>query len=274
MKVFGEGGAFSSTIVQGLDWAVTRRSRRRHQRVLRRREPCPTRRATSSSASTTRPSPRASTVSQGSGDAGATSSPSPPATDDNVIDAAASTNFRAYAQTHVLRLQVRHGNTYLSDNISSIGGGGFGQDAQSVDVVAPGEADWALCTPNPAIYTECPDFKAEPGKGAPASLQQFGGTSQATPLTAGTAALVIEAYRNTHGGRTPAPALVKQLIMSTANDLGLPARRGGLGRGRRAQGRAGGDVGRPRPTDRPQPADRAGQGHADRRRRLAGRRRP
>src|SRR4051794_5408597 len=227
MKVFGAAGSFSSTIVQGMDWAVTVD----HTDILSESFgglslPDATRdilkRFNDAAVAA------GITVSQGSGDAGATSSPSPPATDDNVIDAGASTNFRAYAQTASYAYQFARG-TYLSDNISSIGGGGFGQDAQSVDVVAPGESDWALCTPNPAIYQECTDYKGEPGKGAPASLQQFGGTSQATPLTAGTAALMIEAYRNTHGGRTPSPALVKQLIQSTANDLGLPVVEQGAG---------------------------------------------
>ncbi len=227
MKVFGAGGSFSSVILQGLDWAVTVD----HADIL-----------SESFGGSNMPDTAQDivkrfndaavaagvTVSQGSGDSGATSSPSPPATDDNVIDAGASTNFRAYAQTVSYAYQFAHGS-YLSDNISSIGGGGFGQDAQSVDIVAPGEADWALCTPNPAIYQDCTDFHGEPTKGAPTGLQQFGGTSQATPLTAATAALIIEAYRNTHGGRTPAPALVKQIITSTANDLGLPAVEKGSG---------------------------------------------
>jgi hypothetical protein len=227
MKVFGEGGSFSSTIVQGLDWAVTVD----HADILSESF------GGSSLPDTARDIIKrfndaavaaGITVSQGSGDAGVTSSPSPPATDDNVIDAGATTNFRAYAQTVSYAYQFSNG-TYLSDNISSIGNGGFGQDAQSVDVVSPGEADWALCTHNPAIYQDCTDYHGEPTKGLPAALQQFGGTSQSTPLTAGTAALMIEAYRNTHGGRTPSPALIKQLIQSTANDLGLPSVEQGAG---------------------------------------------
>ena len=66
-------------------------------------------------------------------------------------------------------------------------------------------------------------------KGAPASIQNFGGTSQASPLTAGAAALIIEAYKNTHGGVRPSPALVKQLLTSTATDLGHPAFEQGSG---------------------------------------------
>ena len=93
-----------------------------------------------------------------------------------------------------------------------------------LDLVAPGEANWALCTPNLKLYEECFDFK-----NAPSSLQSFGGTSESAPLIAGGAALVIQAYRDTHGGATPSPALVRQLLTSTATDLGAPSYEEGSG---------------------------------------------
>ena len=230
MKVFGNASsAYGSVISQGMDWAVTHD----HADIISESfggYPIPDtaqdliRRFNDAAVAA------GVTVSQGSGDSGATASPSSPSTDPLVLNAGANTNFRAYAQTESYAFQFAASNRpWLNDNISSIGGGGFGQDAQTVDLVAPGEADWALCSPNTTLYEECTDFKGNPGQGAPASLQQFGGTSQSTPLTAGAAALVIEAYRSTHKGATPAPALVKRILTSTANDLGFPSREQGAG---------------------------------------------
>ena len=222
MKVFGEGGSFTSTIIQGLDWAVTQD----HADILSESFGGYAMPDTAIDAikQFNDAAVRAGiTVSQGTNDSGATEGPTTPATDPNVIDTGATTNFRAYAQTTAYGFQFSDGK-WLNDNVSSISGGGFSQLADTPDVSAPGEADWALCTPNPALYQECVDFK-----GAPASLEQFGGVSQSTPLTAGAAALVIEAYRSTHGGQTPSPALVKQILLSTANDLGLPTQEQGTG---------------------------------------------
>ena len=92
------------------------------------------------------------------------------------------------------------------------------QDGQTISLVAPGELNWALCSTDTAMYSECVNFA-----GKPTPIQETGGTSESAPLTAGVAALVIQAYGKTHGGSAPSPALVKQFITSTADDIQAPA---------------------------------------------------
>jgi len=58
---------------------------------------------------------------------------------------------------------------------------------------------------------------------------QFGGTSMATPVAAGVGVLVLQAYKQAHGV-FPSPAVVREILMNTAKDLGLPADRQGAGR--------------------------------------------
>jgi subtilisin family serine protease len=58
----------------------------------------------------------------------------------------------------------------------------------------------------------------------------FGGTSMATPVTAGAVALIIEEYRSTHGGATPPSDIVKSILASTATDLSYDQFTQGSGR--------------------------------------------
>ena len=74
------------------------------------------------------------------------------------------------------------------------------------------------------VYEECTNFA-----GQPTNIQSFGGTSESAPFIAGGAALVIQAYRAAHGGNTPSPSLVRQLLTSTATDLGEPSVEEGAG---------------------------------------------
>ena len=100
--------------------------------------------------------------------------------------------------------------------------------ARTVDVVAPGDAGWALCSTNVAVFLGCTNDVTLAGLPS-AFTFFFGGTAESAPLTSGEAALVIQAYRSTHRGADPTPALVKQIIMSTATDLGAPAYEQGAG---------------------------------------------
>ena len=161
------------------------------------------------------------TVTVSSGDAGTTSTIGNPATDPNVISVAANTNNRGYAQTGYAGARFFGNGNWINDEISSLSSGGFTQSGGTVDLTAPGESGWAVCD---AGAPECTNYR-----GGRSDFQLFGGTSQSAPLTAGAAALVISAYRSTHGGASPSPALVKPLLTSTATDLGLPTFEQGAG---------------------------------------------
>ncbi|RKS75393.1 peptidase inhibitor I9 [Motilibacter peucedani] len=163
------------------------------------------------------------TVLASSGDAGPNNTIGSPASSSGVISVGATTQFRAYAQLGYRGFVLSNGR-YRSGGISGLSSSGFTQSGRTIDLVAPGDLGWSVCTPDPERYEDCVDFK-----GAPASLELFGGTSESAPLAAGAAALVIQAYRDTHGGQTPAPALVRSILTSTSDDLGLPADEQGSG---------------------------------------------
>src|SRR5205814_509224 len=51
------------------------------------------------------------------------------------------------------------------------------------------------------------------------NYQYEGGTSQAGPHVSGAAAVFVQFYRQTHGGATPSPALVKAALINSAVDM-------------------------------------------------------
>jgi hypothetical protein len=161
------------------------------------------------------------------GDGGTTGTLQTPGIESSVILVGASTAYRVYAQTGDDVIPFTNNRGFISNNISALSSAGFSEkNARTVDVVAPGEFGWSLCSTNQAVYEGC--FVFTPPHG-PSPIQEFSGTSESAPLTAGEAALVIQAYRSTHGGANPTPALVKQIIMSTATDLGAPSSEQGAG---------------------------------------------
>jgi hypothetical protein len=165
------------------------------------------------------------TVVVSTGDGGYSGTNGTPSTSLETIAAGASTQYRAYAQTTYGAQALVKVPGWISGNISPLSSGGFAQTtARTVDILAPGDLSWAACSTNEALFTDCSNYR-----GGPTPIQNTGGTSESSPLTAGEAALVIQAYRSTHHGKTPSPALVKQIIMSTAQDLSALAYEQGAG---------------------------------------------
>jgi hypothetical protein len=165
------------------------------------------------------------TVVVSTGDAGITGTIGSPATDPNVISVGASTTFRSYVQDTLGGINVPGANgRYVDNNISSLSSGGVSEGDTTVDLVAPGDENWTLCYPDTALFSDCTNEN-----GAPAPIAIEGGTSESSPLTAGAAADVIQAYARAHGGTDPTPALVKQILMSTATDIDAPADQQGAG---------------------------------------------
>ena len=165
------------------------------------------------------------TVVESTGDAGVTNTTGESATDPNVISAGGSTDNQNYIQDGFGGSRFPEVKGWSNDEISSLSSSGFDQRGRTIDVVAPGESDWALCSTNLDEFGGCASLA-----GNPSPVQSFGGTSQSSPLTAGVAALVIQAYEKTHRGTAPTPAVVKQLITANTDDIGAPADQQGSGR--------------------------------------------
>ena len=95
------------------------------------------------------------TVVEASGDAGVTNTTGEAATDPNVISAGASTDNRNYIQDGFGGTRFPEVKSWSNDEISSLSSSGFDQRGRTIDVVAPGESDWALCSTNQDEFGGC-----------------------------------------------------------------------------------------------------------------------
>jgi hypothetical protein len=147
-------------------------------------------------------------VVESAGDSGSSGTVEAPADDPNVIDAAGTNDLRLLAQAD------GYTRGWEDDNMTTLSSGGTAPNGAVVDLAAPGYLALA---------------PVGVGNNPPLPTEGFGGTSESAPFIAGAAADVIQAYRDTHGGATPTPAQVKEILTSTATDIGADADQQGAG---------------------------------------------
>ena len=218
-------GFFNSQIIQAIEWAVLND----HVNVLNESIgglPVPNTQDDPVSLADQAAVAAGVTVVASSGDEGPFNDIGSPATTPGVIAVGGTTTYQVYRQTTRYGTQLSPGG-WENNNITALSSAGVTEfSPHTVDVVAPGDRGWSLCSSNTTAFFGCADI--DHGSNPP-PIWAAGGTSASAPETSGTAALVIEAYENTHGGNAPSPALVERIIVSSATDLGAPAARQGAG---------------------------------------------
>jgi len=148
-------------------------------------------------------------VVESAGDSGSSGTVEAPADDPNVIDVGGTNDLRLLAQAD------GYTKGWEDDNMTTLSSGGTAPNGRVVDLIAPGYLALAA-----AGAGQTP---------LPLPTEAFGGTSESAPFVSGAAADVIQAYRDTHAGATPTPAQVKQILTSTATDIGAAADQQGAG---------------------------------------------
>ncbi|MFZ1994584.1 MAG: S8 family serine peptidase, partial [Solirubrobacteraceae bacterium] len=222
------GGFFESTILAALQWAVEQD----HVNILNESfgsNPVPNTEDDPVALADQAAVAAGVTVVASAGDSGPFNNIGSPATTPGVIDVGGTTTYRVYRQTTRYGTQLSNPLPagWEDNNITALSSDGFTQfNPSTVNVVAPGDRGWSLCSSDTTHFTGCADI--DHGSNPP-PIWAAGGTSASSPETSGTAALVISAYEKTHDGDAPSPALVQQIIVSTAQDLGAPADRQGAG---------------------------------------------
>jgi subtilisin family serine protease len=241
MKVFGSNNSsFTSVILQGIDWALSHD----HANILSISIGFPGLPSSAAEQPLTAILNNAmadgTVVVASTGDSSPSNTEGSPALDPGVIGAAASTSYRIFAQTNFflydMAQAIHNGHApayhlgqstpgWLDNEVSTLSSSGVTEDRRVPDVIAPGDLNWASCSTDTTTYTDCENAIG----GSSIGLIDFGGTSESTPLTAGVAALVIQAYEQSHHNQRPSPAVVRRIIYSTATDLGIAAENQGAG---------------------------------------------
>ena len=147
-------------------------------------------------------------VVESAGDSGSSGTVEEPAANPEVIDAAGTNDLRLLAQAYGYQ------KGWLDNNMTTLSSGGTAPPGDVVDLAAPGYLALA---------------PVGVGNTPPLPTEGFGGTSESAPFISGAAADVIQAYRDTHGGASPTPAQVKEILTSTATDIGANADQQGAG---------------------------------------------
>lgn len=223
LKVFGESSATTSGFLQAIDYAVGVD----HVNVINQSfggNPLPSTAQDVIRAANDAAIAKGVTVVASSGDAGITNTIGSPADDPAVISAGASTTYQMFLQTGYAGARLPGIRGWVNNNISSLSSGGFTSSARTVTLVAPGELNYAVCSTDLTMYEGCADYA-----GNPSGLESSGGTSESAPIIAGVAALVMQAYKKSHHGALPSPATVKDILTSSAKDIGAPAEQQGAG---------------------------------------------
>lgn len=223
LKVFGQASATTSGFLQAIEYAVNVD----HVNVINQSfgaNPLPSTAQDVIKAANEAAMAKGVTVVASTGDAGITNTIGSPADDPAVIAAGASTTYQMFLQTGYggARLPGIHG--WVNNNISSLSSAGFTTSGGTVTLVAPGELNYAVCSTDLTMYYGCSDYA-----GNASGLESSGGTSESAPIIAGVAALVMQAYKQSHHGQVPSPATVKQILTSSAKDIGAPAEQQGAG---------------------------------------------
>lgn len=126
----------------------------------------------------------------------------------DALTVGASTGAREFSQIGFMA----SGSAYKGDQVITWTSRGPNASGDSKpDILGFGAYGWALAP------------TAGSDEGGP-NIMEFGGTSMAAPVVAGNLALVESAWKMLHPGKAlPSPAYWKQLLASTATDLGYPA---------------------------------------------------